>query len=146
MEDLIKGDAEFWYTKVNQEKFTTAAQLLGALKTNFKRANSKLADRKRLEEVPFKSLDDFLHQFMSAAAYVDLDPEEVAFFLLRRLQGKYARAVEAKLEAGETNLMVIVAAVRTLAEAAQDDAKAKDKGKAPTGTRSPVTHRATSKA
>jgi len=131
VEDLIKGDAEFWFSKVNQEKFSTAAQLLGALKKTFKRANSKLADRKRLNEVPFKSLEEFLHLFMSAAAYVDLDPEEVAFFLFRRLQGKYARAVEAKLEAGETNLMVIVAAVRTLAEAAQDDAKAKDKGKAP---------------
>ena len=58
-------------------------------------------------------MEEFSKLFMLAAANVELDAEEVAYFLLRRLQG----AVEAKLEAGETNLMTIVAAVRTLAEA-----------------------------
>ena len=70
-------------------------------------------------------MEEFSKLFMLAAANVELDAEEVAYFLLRRLQG----AVEAKLEAGETNLMTIVATVRTLAEATHDEGKAKGKAR-----------------
>ena len=132
VENLLIGDAEYWYSKVNKTKFESAEKLLAALEVKFKAKSSAFAERKRLDEIPFKGLLTFLNDFMSVAAYVEaLNPEEVGYFLFRRLQGKYARAVEAKLEAGETDLLVIVAAVRTLAEAAQDDAavKAKAEGK-----------------
>jgi len=126
VENLLKGSAEFWYSKEAAGEFESTEKLFEALTKRFKSKSSALAERKKLESIPFKGLLSFLNDFLSTAAnLVVLKEDEILFFLYRRLEGKYARAVEAKLEAGIVSIPEVVQAVRSLAEATRDDAAAR---------------------
>jgi len=138
VEDLLEGDAAWWYNKVTKAEFKKAEDLLKALEEEYKAPIASWDERKRLNEVPFKSLGEFLDDYLSCAANCkSASEEDVAFILYTRLQGKYAQIVNDTFTKGTKDIRKIVSAVREKAEdtksAAIADAK-KDKGRFKSGT------------
>jgi len=72
----------------------------------FKPNNDVFDERRRLENLPFKSLTEYLDAFLSTCSDImTLKNDEIVYFLWRRLQGKYRKVVEAHLEVGDHDVV-----------------------------------------